>query len=62
MGDLVNVRSGIQRADDVHPFQWWVPSEVGRRDAAASWKIKGEEILRARNRRSIPRVPLEHMP
>ena len=62
MGELVNVRRGTQRADDVHPLQWWLLSEAGRRDAAASWKIKSGEILRAKSRRSIPRVPLEHMP
>ena len=54
--------AAVQRADDVHPLQWWVLSESARRDAAASWKIKSGEILRANNRRSIPREPLEHMP
>ena len=62
MGDLVNVRRGTERADDVHPLQWWILSEAARRDAAAAWKIKSGEILRATNRRSIPRVPLENMP
>ena len=62
MGDLVNVRRGTQRADDVHPLQWWILSEAARRDAAAAWKTKSGEILRATNRRSIPRVPLENMP
>ena len=59
MGELVNVRRGTQRADDVHPLQWWLLSESARLDAAASWKIKSGEVLRANNRRSIPR--LEHM-
>ena len=40
MGELVNVRRGTQRADDVHPLQWWVLSEAARKEAAASWKIK----------------------
>ena len=62
MGELVNVRRGTQRADDVHPLQWWVLSEAARRDAAAAWKIKHGEILRAMNRRSTPRVPSEKMP
>ena len=62
MGHLVSTRRGTQRADNVHPLQWWVLSESGRRDAAASWKIKHGEILSAKNRRSIPRVSLEDMP
>ena len=62
MGDLINIRRGTQRADDVHPLQWWVLSEAARKEAAASWKIKHGEILRAQNRRSIPREPLEKLP
>ena len=62
MGELVNVRRGTQRADDVHPLQWWLLSEAARKEAAVSWKIKHGEILRATNRRSIPREPLENMP
>ena len=62
MGGLVNVRRGTQRADDVHPLQWWVLSESARREAAASWKTQSGEILRANNRRSTPREPLESMP
>ena len=62
MGDLVNIRRGTQRADDVHPLQWWLLSVPARIEAAASWKTKHGEILRARNRRSIPLEPLEDMP
>ena len=40
MGELVNIRRGTQRADDVHLLQWWVLSEAGRRDAASVCKIK----------------------
>ena len=47
MGELVGVRRGTERADDVHPLQWWLLSQHGRREAAAPWKIKHGEILRA---------------
>ena len=40
MGELAHVRGGSQRADDVHPLQWWVLSEVAKKDAAASWGIE----------------------
>jgi len=62
MGELVNIRRGTKRADDVHPLQWWLLSESARIDAAKSWKIKHGEILRAQHRRSIPSEPLEKMP
>ena len=55
MGELVGVRRGTGRADDAHPRQWWLPSQAARRYAAAAWKVKHGEILRAQNRRSIAR-------
>ena len=62
MGELVGVRRGTERADDVHPPEWWLLSQSARRDAAAAWKVKHGEILRAQNRRSITREPLATMP
>ena len=43
-GELIRIRRGSQRADDVHPLQWWLMSELARFKSAEDWRIKCIEI------------------
>ena len=60
--ELVGRRSGTLRAPDVHPLHWHLMSESARKRAKDEYAVKAQRWQQARQRRTIPRVPLDTLP